>query len=949
MDHPGAALYHGHRPGPFRRQHDVCRNQNGRVEGTTTLLSDAPSWTNLTVAPLPTDGSRAYRAVVVSPADPKTVYVGLYGFASGHLFKSTDGGASWIDVSGNLPDAPLNSIVIDPENPSDVYVATDVGVFVATDGGVSGEVWQQMGTGLPSAPVIQLRLSNVGTRVLVAATMGRGAWSIPPIANNPDFALQVSPDFAFQAQGQPTQLTAAVAAVNGYSSSVNLTCTTPASGCSIQPTAVKPGQSATVTITGSALPQGGSVTISASDGTITHTQTVQLQTSSLSVNPATTELLLGRGSFISTDVEGINLSGPATIACQNLPPGITCDISPQFQISPTDPRISIDFNTSATAAPGTYTVQVVATEGSQTLSAPVTLNVHSFELQGSPWVAGVTDATGSATFSLSTYTDGNATTPIALSCDQGVQCSFNPATISPNNGNSTLTVSNLGSLAQPLQFNVIGTAGKEQETVPLSVKLETWSVTPQSDFSTIATGTDDAFFLLNYSIGADLPFPQFTCTVTGSVQCRVQPAGQFIEVDLSGLSSLPSDTKSYSFQVQATEGTQQQTIPLSVSFGYIQYSSPLWTQQVVAGTDTTSFILNTTQVQNYTTPINLTCAVPSGVACTASPATINPGQSSTINVSGLAAVKPQDVTVAVTATSGVMHPQLKFTTRISDFTLGSPTTAPTLASDSDTATFTVRATSVNFMRGPIQLGCSNAAPVKCSFSPANVVGGTSSTLTVSGLSKATVTNSQIPITVTGTSGSTVHNLALAVNVPDFAGTPTPGAGSGSGSGASQTVTAGQTAQYSLAYNSVNGFSGTVTMSCTGAPAQATCSVSPTSFTLTSGGTQAVKVSVSTTGKSLLLPLGSAPSDRNGSLGLVLVLLGLAGLGISSLSRRQRLAIAGTMLLAALLLTGCGGGGSSSSTPAAPAVQPTPAGTSTLTVTATANGVSHSTQLTLTVQ
>ncbi len=51
-----------------------------------------------------------------------------------------------------------------------------MGVFLATDGGVSGENWQVVGAGLPDAPILQVKISGL-TRQLVAATFGRGAWT----------------------------------------------------------------------------------------------------------------------------------------------------------------------------------------------------------------------------------------------------------------------------------------------------------------------------------------------------------------------------------------------------------------------------------------------------------------------------------------------------------------------------------------------------------------------------------------------------------------------------------------------------------------------------------------------------------------------------------------------------------------------------------------------------
>lgn len=931
---------------------------NGRIEGSTNLFADAPAWTHLATPALSDDTVpgpfntppvhlHPFSALAVSPSDPKTVYLGVGGFGTGHLFKSPDGGATWTDISGNLPDAPLNSILLDPESPSDLYVATDAGVFVATDGGVAGESWQQVGSGLPAGPVLQIAFSELGPRALAAATFGRGLWTIAPLHNAGDFDLRVSPDFAFQVQSKATTLTASIDAVNGYNGTVTLSCSGISSSCTTQPAAIQPGQTATITIN-STTPSDGILTLSATDGTLTHTQSVRLQTSSIALSPASLDVIIGDWYYSYIGVGGINLPEKATLSCGTLPTGVTCN--PTFPVLDPSTPGGAEFAIRATsdAAPGSYHLQVSATAGDETLTAPLTVNVRSFTLQTGFPTAAVSDPSQSAKFSVYANMAQTAPVSVALSCSgaPGITCTFNPATITNNNGTSTVIVSNLGALTQPLHFNVVGTVGQEQQSVPLTIQLESWSIQaePYGSIAYLDPGSDKTMFRIDYTGSTDLPWPTFTCDAKAPVQCSVQPGGSVETVNLSGLASLPADTKSYSFTVSATDGAHTQTVPLGVTFGFVEYQTPVALTQVMKEVDTASYTLTSTPVKNYNLPIQLTCSAPQGVTCALSPATMQPGDTATIAISGLASQPAGDVVATVTANTGVLHTPIKFVTRVADFALTSPTPQQNLASGADSAQFVIKATGLTIMRGPIQLGCQSAGPVQCSFSPANIVAGASSVLTVSGLSKATPSNDQIAVTVTGTAGVDAHTLALALQVPDFAGTPIS---SGSGDGSSQSVSAGQTAQYSLTYQSMNGFSGNVAMSCSGAPAQATCSVTPASFNLTPGGAQAVNVAVSTSAASARPP---AAGDRVPPVGLGLLLLAAAGLLLATVPRPRRLSIAGAVLLGAMLLVSCGGGGGGSSSPVPPpAKTPTPSGTTTLTITATANGVAHATQLTLTVK
>lgn len=114
--------------------------------------------------------------VVVDDHDPRVVYVTLSGYRSGsyrpHVLVSRNAGASWADLSGNLPQAPVNDIVIAHGNT--LYLATDQGVFVSHSG---RDRWQRLGRGLPLVPVDDLEYDR-GNRRLVAATFGRGFYEL---------------------------------------------------------------------------------------------------------------------------------------------------------------------------------------------------------------------------------------------------------------------------------------------------------------------------------------------------------------------------------------------------------------------------------------------------------------------------------------------------------------------------------------------------------------------------------------------------------------------------------------------------------------------------------------------------------------------------------------------------------------------------------------------------
>jgi photosystem II stability/assembly factor-like uncharacterized protein len=90
--------------------------------------------------------------------------------------KTTTGGTAWQDVSGNLPNAPVNALALDPRNRAVWYAGTDVGVFTSSNGGVN---WTALGTGLPVVSVSDLQTAVSGTSaVLTAGTYGLGVYQI---------------------------------------------------------------------------------------------------------------------------------------------------------------------------------------------------------------------------------------------------------------------------------------------------------------------------------------------------------------------------------------------------------------------------------------------------------------------------------------------------------------------------------------------------------------------------------------------------------------------------------------------------------------------------------------------------------------------------------------------------------------------------------------------------
>jgi uncharacterized protein (TIGR03437 family) len=176
---------------------------DGRIQVTNTAL-DGPSavWINRT-AGLP---GRTVTHISVDLASADIAYATLSGYPAppqGHVFKTTDGGENWTDISGNLPNIAVNDLVIDPDIPETLYIGTDAGVMMTADGGAT---WSRVGNGLPLV-VVQSLVLHRPSRTLRAGTYGRSAWDIlaplPSASQQPSIA-SLSPDGADAGSGSFT-------------------------------------------------------------------------------------------------------------------------------------------------------------------------------------------------------------------------------------------------------------------------------------------------------------------------------------------------------------------------------------------------------------------------------------------------------------------------------------------------------------------------------------------------------------------------------------------------------------------------------------------------------------------------------------------------------------------------------------------------------------------------
>jgi photosystem II stability/assembly factor-like uncharacterized protein len=148
----------------------------GTDDGNVQVTRDGgKSWTNVTAK---INGHPGYwvSRVTASSHDPGTAYVSVTGLRHDDfkpfVWKTTDYGATWTSLAGNLPNESVNVIREDRRNPNLLFAGTDRGVYGSLDGGKS---WNRMNNGLTTIPVHDLAI-HPREHELIVGTHGRGIY-----------------------------------------------------------------------------------------------------------------------------------------------------------------------------------------------------------------------------------------------------------------------------------------------------------------------------------------------------------------------------------------------------------------------------------------------------------------------------------------------------------------------------------------------------------------------------------------------------------------------------------------------------------------------------------------------------------------------------------------------------------------------------------------------------
>lgn len=334
-------------------------------------VSDSPTWTRADRGELP---KRPVASIAVDRSNYRIAYLGYSGFNAatpsrpGHVFRTADGGQSWADITGNLPDSPVNSVVLDPSYANTLYAGTDVGTFVTYDGGAH---WSALGTDMPVVSVWQVDL-DPANRVLVAGTHGRGAYSITDTHPVPALVLSSVDAGVPVGPGSGLKYTLTLKNVgNAAATGVSLTDPVPANTTFVSATGGGSNSGGTVTWAGLTIPAGGSMSVSftvsidgalknkvdsiVNDGAKATSSQGPSTTGSPTVTPLAAPYGVSTAPATQTDGARVGSSVSYTVKVRNL--GYTPDT---YTLSASGGTFSVSFFDATCTTPQTTTPTVTA-------------------------------------------------------------------------------------------------------------------------------------------------------------------------------------------------------------------------------------------------------------------------------------------------------------------------------------------------------------------------------------------------------------------------------------------------------------------------------------------------------------------------------------------------------------------------------------------------------------
>ncbi len=610
-------------------------------------------------------------AIDSSDATGNTAYLTIMGFTGGpgHVWKTINAGTNWIDFTANLPDSPVNAVIVDGPG-AEIYVGTDVGVFASSTTSAS---WAEMGPNpatnqygfLPNVAVTALGLFNYGgNELLRASTYGRGIWQYNLIVT-PTFQLSVPNAAQTVFAGQSATFSGTATALNGYTSSITLSCvagtSAPPSICSISPATLTPASNTPFTLTAAGATGDYAFNLQAvgSDSKhVTQQTPIALHVINFGMtSPSPASVTVNRGTTSSPVDFQITAAGASFNQAVNVTctiSGATCNLAPGTTVYPTSSQpvsMTASVEVPASTAPGNYTVSLQAT----TAGAPAALNTSfSLVVTSNPTFTVTAPAsfpevnvgsTGtSAQISIAAF-DGFAGT-VSLACSQNYgagSCSITPATVSLYPATAILTINGTSFSAGSYSLTVTGTSGALTSSAIVPFNVGDYAIAGKQSLLLApgGQGTANLTFTSSNSYSGQINVTCDKSALSGSM-CNLSPASPIslnanAAVNVVATINVPNTaavgTYNINLNSQDTRGAPSHNFTITITVGQdFLVTSTTLSQTVNAGQTSGPYNLTVQPVgASFNGAVTLSCAgLPALSQCTFAPsAPVTPGNSAT--------------------------------------------------------------------------------------------------------------------------------------------------------------------------------------------------------------------------------------------------------------------------------------------------------------------------------
>lgn len=606
-----------------------------------------------------------------SDATGDTAYVTVMGFTggSGHVWKTTNAGSTWIDFTGNLPDSPANAVVVYPPM-KQVFVATDVGVFTSP---TSSPNWIELGPNpntdqagfLPNVAVTALGIFNSGQQLLRASTYGRGIWQFNLVIT-PDFNLSVSNSPLTVFMGQTATFNGNISALNGYTNTVTLSCssgtTAPPSTCTPSPSTLTPGNKTPFTVTagGAAQDYSFNVKASGSDSShVTHVVPVLLHVLNFGMTaPSPASVTVPRGttsspvSFQITAAGSFNQS--VNVSCTSVIAGAACSLTPGPTVNPTSGSpvsMTASVEVPLDTIPGTYPITLQAsTTGAP---APLTKSFNLVVTSNPDFVlslpdpshpfpeikVGSTGTTGSISISSQDGFSGTVTLACPTTYGAG-SCSISPTSVSSFPATATLTINGTSFTAGSYSLSITGTSRSTVHSQAVAFNVGDYTISGPKNLTGTPGAQVQASLILTstYSYVGSISATCDVSALAGAV-CSVSTPNTVTSGGTANLTvtiSIPNSATPGAFSIKIdshdSSGAPSHSTTLTLTLAQdFSVTSGTTAQTVTAGQTSGPYALTVQPVgTSFTGAVNLACTqgLPAGAQCSFNPSgAITPGNS----------------------------------------------------------------------------------------------------------------------------------------------------------------------------------------------------------------------------------------------------------------------------------------------------------------------------------